>query len=39
MYKRSNSKVTEIKASHAVYISQPERVAEVIMKAATNPTE
>jgi pimeloyl-ACP methyl ester carboxylesterase len=39
MYKRSNSRVTEIKASHAVYISQPERVAEVIMKAATNPTK
>jgi pimeloyl-ACP methyl ester carboxylesterase len=39
MYKRSNSRITEIKASHAVYISQPERVAEVIMKAASNPTK
>jgi pimeloyl-ACP methyl ester carboxylesterase len=39
MYKRSNSHVTEVKASHAVYISQPERVAEVIIKAATNPTK
>jgi pimeloyl-ACP methyl ester carboxylesterase len=39
MYKRSNSHVTEVKASHAVYISQPERVAEVIIKAATNHTE
>ncbi|RAJ80057.1 pimeloyl-ACP methyl ester carboxylesterase [Chitinophaga dinghuensis] len=34
MYKRSNTKVTEIKGSHAVYISQPQQVAAVIMKAA-----
>ncbi|MES2651074.1 MAG: alpha/beta hydrolase [Bacteroidota bacterium] len=34
MYKRSNTKVTEIKGSHAVYISQPEKVAAVIVKAA-----
>ncbi len=34
MYKRSNTKVTEIKGSHAVYISQPEKVAAVIMVAA-----
>ncbi len=34
MYKRSNTKITEIKGSHAVYISQPQQVAAVIMKAA-----
>jgi pimeloyl-ACP methyl ester carboxylesterase len=34
MYKRSNTKITEIKGSHAVYISQPEKVAAVIVKAA-----
>jgi pimeloyl-ACP methyl ester carboxylesterase len=34
MYKRSNTKVTEIKGSHAVYISQPQKVATVIMQAA-----
>ena len=34
MYKRSNTKVTEIKGSHAVYISQPQKVAAVIVKAA-----
>ena len=34
MYKRSNTKITEIKGSHAVYISQPEKVAAVIMQAA-----
>lgn len=34
MYKRSNTKVTEIKGSHAVYISQPEKVAAVIVEAA-----
>lgn len=34
MYKRSNTKVTEIKGSHAVYVSQPQQVAEVIIKAA-----
>ena len=35
MYKRAGSKVTEIKASHAVYISQPEAVAKVIEDAAS----
>lgn len=35
MYARSNTKVTEIKGSHCVYISQPVTVADVIMKAAT----
>jgi pimeloyl-ACP methyl ester carboxylesterase len=34
MYKRANSVVTEIKASHAVYISQPRAVADVIERAA-----
>ncbi|MFK3796569.1 alpha/beta fold hydrolase [Pseudomonas sp. NPDC088444] len=34
MYQRAGSKVTEIKASHAVYISQPEAVAKVIEDAA-----
>ncbi|MFL9485102.1 alpha/beta fold hydrolase [Chitinophagaceae bacterium LWZ2-11] len=34
MYKRSNTKVTEIKGSHVVYISQPQKVAEVIIRAA-----
>lgn len=34
MYSRSNTKVTEIKGSHAVYISQPEQVAAVIAEAA-----
>ena len=34
MYERSNTKFTEIKGSHAVYMSQPEAVAKVIMEAA-----
>ena len=34
MYKRSGAKVTEIKASHAVHISQPRAVADVIEAAA-----
>lgn len=34
MYQRAGSKVTEVKASHAVYISQPEAVAKVIEEAA-----
>lgn len=34
MYKRSDTKVAEIKGSHAVYISQPQKVAAVIMQAA-----
>lgn len=38
MYKRAGAKVTELKASHAVYISQPEEVAKVIERAAlANP--
>lgn len=34
MYKRSNTKVTEMAGSHAVYISQPQKVAAVIAGAA-----
>ena len=34
MYKRSNTKITEIKGSHVVFISQPEKVAAVIIEAA-----
>lgn len=34
MYKRSNTKITEIKGSHVVFISQPQKVAAVIVQAA-----
>ena len=34
MYKRSNSKVTEIKGSHVVFMSQPEAVSKVVIAAA-----
>jgi pimeloyl-ACP methyl ester carboxylesterase len=34
MYQRSGAKVTEIKASHLLYISQPRAVAKVIEQAA-----
>lgn len=34
MYKRSNTKITEIKGSHVVFISQPEKVANVIVEAS-----
>ncbi|MFL6707361.1 MAG: alpha/beta fold hydrolase [Massilia sp.] len=34
MYKHANAKVTEIKGSHAVFISQPRAVANVIEQAA-----
>lgn len=34
MYKRANMNVTEIKASHVVFISQPVKVSEVINNAA-----
>lgn len=34
MYKRAGAKVTEIKGSHVVFISQPAKVAEVIEAAA-----
>jgi pimeloyl-ACP methyl ester carboxylesterase len=35
MYQRSGAKVTEVKASHAVFISQPAMVARVIEAAAS----
>ena len=34
MYKRSGTVVTEVKASHVVFMSQPEAVAKVILAAA-----
>jgi pimeloyl-ACP methyl ester carboxylesterase len=34
MYKRSGAKVTEVSASHAVFVSHPETVAQVIEAAA-----
>jgi pimeloyl-ACP methyl ester carboxylesterase len=34
MYKRSNTKITEIKGSHVVFMSQPEAVAKVIIAAS-----
>lgn len=34
MYKRAGAKITEIKGSHVIYISQPEAVAKVIIDAA-----
>jgi hypothetical protein len=34
MYQRSGAKVTEVNASHAVFISQPAMVARVIEAAA-----
>lgn len=36
MYKRSNTKITEIKGSHVVFISQPEKVANVIIETSKN---
>jgi pimeloyl-ACP methyl ester carboxylesterase len=35
MYKRSNTKITEIKGSHVIFISHPAEVAQVIIEAAT----
>lgn len=35
MSKRAGATVVEIKASHAVYVSQPKAVADLIVKAAT----
>ena len=39
MYLRSNTKIYKIKGSHAVYISQPEAVAKVIIEAAENASK
>jgi len=36
MYNRSKTKITEIKGSHAVFIAQPELIAEVIIRASEN---
>lgn len=37
MYKRSNTRATEIEGSHAVYMSQPKKVADVIVLATETP--
>jgi pimeloyl-ACP methyl ester carboxylesterase len=34
MYKRAHAKITEIKGSHAIFISNPEAVAQVIINAS-----
>ena len=39
MYKRSNTKITEIKGSHVIFMSQPEAVAKVIIEAAETATK
>jgi pimeloyl-ACP methyl ester carboxylesterase len=39
MAKRANAKITEIKASHAVYVSQAKAVAEVIIRAAAETSK
>ena len=39
MYKRSNTKSTEVKGSHVIYMSQPEAVASVIEQAAKAKTK
>ena len=39
MYKRSNTKVTKIKGSHVIFMSQPDAVAKVIIEAAVNATK
>jgi hypothetical protein len=39
MYELSGARVTEIKASHLVYISHPAEVAGVIEKAARSASE
>jgi hypothetical protein len=39
MYQRSNTKATKVKGSHAVYISQPDAVAKVIIDAAENSSK
>ncbi|WP_244215155.1 alpha/beta hydrolase [Pedobacter miscanthi] len=36
MYKRSNTKITEVKGSHVIFASQPEAVAKVIINAAAH---
>jgi pimeloyl-ACP methyl ester carboxylesterase len=36
MYKRSNTRVTEVKGSHVIFMSQPGAVAKVVIEAAIN---
>jgi pimeloyl-ACP methyl ester carboxylesterase len=36
MYNRSNTKITEIKGSHVIFMSQPEAVANAIIEASVN---
>src|SRR5258708_26410974 len=36
MYKRSNTKVTEIKGSHVIFMSQPEAIAKAVIEASVN---
>lgn len=36
MYQRAGARVTEIKASHSLHLSQPEAVAQVVVQAALN---
>lgn len=36
MYKRSKTKITEVKGSHVIFASQPEAVSKVIIAAAEN---
>lgn len=38
MYTRSNTEIIEIEASHVVYMSQPKKVANVIIKASKEAT-
>jgi pimeloyl-ACP methyl ester carboxylesterase len=39
MYKRSNTKVTDVKGSHVIFMSQPEAVAKIIIQAATDASK
>ncbi|WP_158798951.1 alpha/beta hydrolase [Pedobacter sp. L105] len=39
MYKHAGAKITEIKGSHAVFISHPDEVAKVIIEAAENASK
>jgi len=39
MYKRSNTRVTEVKGSHVIFMSQPEIVAKVIIEAAVKASK
>ncbi len=39
MYKRSNTRVSEVKGSHVIFMSQPEAVAKVIIEAAVNASK